>query len=143
MPKLKRTDTAGVTLSMKNCFGITPCTIYGDGAPKDEAGRFPYGGRGPFHFGNRTPPKSAPQPIHLNGSKDPGYRVPRVVADLVAAVAALAALPPRRREVLVLRYYLDLPEAQIAATMGISKGAVKSHTARAIASLRAVLEQAS
>lgn len=85
LAKLKQHVTAGVTLSMKNCFGITPCTIYGDGAPKDEAGLFPYGGRGPFHYGNRTPPKSAPQPIHLNGSKDPGYRVPRVVADLVAA----------------------------------------------------------
>jgi RNA polymerase sigma-70 factor (sigma-E family) len=60
-----------------------------------------------------------------------------------AVIDALRGLPVRQREALVLRYYLDLPEAQIAATMGISKGAVKSHTARAIASLRAVLEQAS
>lgn len=60
-----------------------------------------------------------------------------------AVIEALRGLPVRQREALVLRYYLDLPEAQIAATMGISKGAVKSHTARAIASLRAVLEQAS
>ncbi len=58
-------------------------------------------------------------------------------------IDALRGLPVRQREALVLRYYLDLPEAQIAATMGISKGAVKSHTARAIASLRATLEQAS
>jgi RNA polymerase sigma-70 factor (sigma-E family) len=60
-----------------------------------------------------------------------------------AVIEALRGLPGRQREALVLRYYLDLPEAQIAATMGISKGAVKSHTARAIASLRATLEQAS
>jgi RNA polymerase sigma-70 factor (sigma-E family) len=60
-----------------------------------------------------------------------------------AVIEALRGLPVRQREALVLRYYLDLPEAQIAATMGISKGAVKSHTARAIASLRAVLEQSS
>lgn len=60
-----------------------------------------------------------------------------------AVIEALRALPLRQREALVLRYYLDLPEAQIAAAMGISKGAVKSHTARAIASLRAVLEQLS
>lgn len=60
-----------------------------------------------------------------------------------AVIEALRGLPVRQREALVLRYYLDLPEAQIAATMGISKGAVKSHTARAIASLRTVLEQAS
>jgi RNA polymerase sigma-70 factor (sigma-E family) len=57
-----------------------------------------------------------------------------------AVVAALRSLPPRQREALVLRYYGDLSEAQIATTMGISRGAVKSHTARAIASLRAVLE---
>lgn len=56
---------------------------------------------------------------------------------------ALRGLPLRQREAVVLRYYLDLPEAQIAATMGISKGAVKSHTARAIQSLRVTLEQGS
>jgi RNA polymerase sigma factor (sigma-70 family) len=55
-------------------------------------------------------------------------------------VTALRSLPPRQREALVLRYYGDLSEAQIALAMGISRGAVKSHTARAIASLRAVLE---
>ncbi len=58
-------------------------------------------------------------------------------------IDALRGLPARQREALVLRYFLDLPEAQIASSMGISKGAVKSHTARAIASLRAVLEQGS
>jgi RNA polymerase sigma-70 factor (sigma-E family) len=57
-----------------------------------------------------------------------------------AVVAALRTLPTRQREVLVLRYYADLSEAQIAAAMGISRGAVQSHTARALASLRAVLE---
>ncbi len=55
-------------------------------------------------------------------------------------IAALRALPPRQREALVLRYLADLPEAQIASAMGVSKGAVKSHTARAIAALRAVLD---
>jgi len=59
-----------------------------------------------------------------------------------AVIDALRRLPERQREALVLRYYFDLPEAQIAAAMGISKGAVKSHTARAIASLRIVLGQA-
>jgi RNA polymerase sigma-70 factor (sigma-E family) len=57
-----------------------------------------------------------------------------------AVVAALRELPPRQREALVLRYYGDLSEAQIALTMGISRGAVKSHTARAISALREVLE---
>jgi RNA polymerase sigma-70 factor (sigma-E family) len=53
-----------------------------------------------------------------------------------AVLDALAALPTRQREVLVLRYYLDLSEADIAATLGISKGAVKSHASRAAAALR-------
>ena len=57
-----------------------------------------------------------------------------------AVIAALRTLPPRQREALVLKYYADLSEAQIAATMGISQGAVKSHTARGMASLRTVLE---
>ena len=35
MAKLKNHATCGVTLSMKNCFGITPCTIYGEGAGVD------------------------------------------------------------------------------------------------------------
>jgi RNA polymerase sigma-70 factor (sigma-E family) len=60
--------------------------------------------------------------------------------DRPAVAAALRALPERQREALVLRYYADLSEEQIAAAMGLSQGAVKSHTVRAMASLRAVLE---
>jgi RNA polymerase sigma-70 factor (sigma-E family) len=58
-----------------------------------------------------------------------------------AVVAALRKLPDRQREAIVLRYYADLSEAEVAAAMGISRGAVKSHTARAMAALRADLEQ--
>ena len=58
-----------------------------------------------------------------------------------AVIAALKALPNRQRQALVLRYYADLSEAQIAKAMGISHGAVKSHTARGMAALRAGLEQ--
>jgi RNA polymerase sigma-70 factor (sigma-E family) len=56
---------------------------------------------------------------------------------------ALRELPERQREVIVLRYYLDLSEAQIAETLGISRGAVKSHASRGAASLRHLLEDAS
>jgi RNA polymerase sigma-70 factor (sigma-E family) len=48
---------------------------------------------------------------------------------------ALARLPHRRREVLVLRYYLGLSEAEIAAVLGISAGTVKSTAARGLAAL--------
>jgi RNA polymerase sigma-70 factor (sigma-E family) len=58
-----------------------------------------------------------------------------------SVVAALRSLPERQREVVVLRFYADLSEAQIAATMGITRGAVKSHTSRAMAALRSVLER--
>jgi RNA polymerase sigma-70 factor (sigma-E family) len=52
---------------------------------------------------------------------------------------ALRRLPRRQREVLALRYYLDLSEAEIADTLGISRGAVKSHASRGAAALRAEL----
>jgi len=57
-----------------------------------------------------------------------------------AVVAALQELPRRQREALVLKYYVQLQEAQIASAMGISRGAVKSHISRAMAALRIVLE---
>jgi RNA polymerase sigma-70 factor (sigma-E family) len=50
-------------------------------------------------------------------------------------LSALAALPSRRREVLVLRYYLGLSEAEIAQVLGISAGTVKSTAARGLAAL--------
>jgi RNA polymerase sigma-70 factor (sigma-E family) len=50
-------------------------------------------------------------------------------------LAALARLSRRRREVLVLRYYLGLSEAEIAAVLGISAGTVKSTAARALTAL--------
>jgi RNA polymerase sigma-70 factor (sigma-E family) len=64
-----------------------------------------------------------------------------VLLDRSAVVAALRDLPERQREAIVLRYYADLSEAQIAATMEISRGAVKSHTSRGMASLRTVLQE--
>jgi RNA polymerase sigma-70 factor (sigma-E family) len=58
-----------------------------------------------------------------------------------AVMTAIRCLPDKQRAVVVLRYYADLSEAEIADTMGISKGAVKSHAARAAKSLRLALEQ--
>jgi RNA polymerase sigma-70 factor (sigma-E family) len=58
-----------------------------------------------------------------------------------AVVEALRRLPGRQREAIVLRYYADFSQAEVAAAMGISRGAVKSHTARAMTALRADLEQ--
>jgi RNA polymerase sigma-70 factor (sigma-E family) len=52
---------------------------------------------------------------------------------------ALAMLPPRQRAVLVLRYFLDLPEAEVAAAMKCSLGTVKSTASRGLARLEQVM----
>jgi RNA polymerase sigma factor (sigma-70 family) len=54
-------------------------------------------------------------------------------------LAALRRLPVRQREALVLRYYADLSEAEIAAAMGVSAGSVKTHAHRGLATLAELL----
>ncbi len=58
-----------------------------------------------------------------------------------AVISALHTLPARQREALVLKFYLDLEDQQVASAMGTSLGAVNSHIARAKAALRSVLEE--
>jgi RNA polymerase sigma-70 factor (sigma-E family) len=82
--------------------------------------------------------KNAPKPAPDMPSAEHGAMA---LLERSAVIAALRDLPERQREAVVLRYYADLSEAQIAAAMRISRGAVKSHTSRAMAALRAALEQ--
>jgi len=82
--------------------------------------------------------KNAPKPAPDEPSAELGALA---AIERIEVVAALRTLPDRQREALVLRYYVDLSEADIAATMGISRGAVKSHTARGMSALRSLLEQ--
>ena len=110
MAKIKEHATAGVTLSIKNLFGISPTTIYGDKVPLDEPAPIPYAGRGEIgHAGSRQPPKSSPPEKDPTSPRDGGYRIPRFIADLAAAApVSLAILEgietiagaelPRRRE---------------------------------------------
>jgi RNA polymerase sigma-70 factor (sigma-E family) len=58
-------------------------------------------------------------------------------------LTAIRRLPARQREVLVLRFYLDFDEAEIAASMRISRGTVKSTTSRALAALGRLLGEQS
>ena len=55
-------------------------------------------------------------------------------------INALRTLPDRQRDVLVLRFYLDLPESEIAETLGIGAGTVKTHTRRGLDALARELE---
>ncbi|MGN6522071.1 MAG: SigE family RNA polymerase sigma factor [Actinomycetes bacterium] len=90
----------------------------------------------------QTASKYAPV-IALDDS--PGAGGARDVADDVAdrqrLVLALRQLTARQREALVLRYYGDLSEQEIADTMGVTPGAVKTHASRGLAALRVLLEQ--
>jgi len=80
------------------------------------------------------PPKPAPDEASAEHAA-------LILLERSAVTSALRALPERQREAVVLRYYGDFSEADIAKVMGISRGAVKSHTARAMAALKSTLER--
>ena len=78
--------------------------------------------------------------------RPPAEPEPEPVEDLVAGreqaravVAALAGLPARQRDCLVLRYYLELPVADIATTLGLSPNSVKTHLQRGLRALECTL----
>jgi RNA polymerase sigma-70 factor (sigma-E family) len=76
-------------------------------------------------------------------SQSPGASAESIAVDRAEhddVAAALAKLPTRQRQVLVLRYYLDQTEAEIAQVLSISPGSVKQHAARGLAALTARLE---
>lgn len=86
LAKLKEHSAAGVTLSMKNSFGITPATIYGRGAGIDRPSNVVKGSRSNIlHYGYRQPSKTALPEVDPRSPREQGYRVPRAVADLAAA----------------------------------------------------------
>lgn len=60
--------------------------------------------------------------------------------DQAAVIAALRDLPRRQRDCLVLRYYLELPVAEVASTLGVSANSVKTHLQRGLRSLETRLE---
>jgi RNA polymerase sigma factor (sigma-70 family) len=76
---------------------------------------------------------SAPAPWH--DTQESAEHTAILAEDRRRVLMALAALPRRRREVLVLRFYLNLPVAEVADVLGISQGSVKSASARGLAAL--------
>lgn len=86
--KLKTHATTGITLTMKNLFGITPNALYGDEAPSEDGLK----GRGRMHDLKGWDTRENPQPFDPPGSKpefftpnDGGYRIPRILTDLCGA----------------------------------------------------------
>jgi RNA polymerase sigma-70 factor (sigma-E family) len=82
-------------------------------------------------------------PLGRGATQDSAEDEAILAEDRRQVLAALAALPPRRREVLVLRYWLGLAEAEIASVLGISTGTVKSTAARGLATLSRMLGEKS
>lgn len=78
--KLKNHITAGVTLSLKNNFGITPTALYAQHEPNENStdARIDV-----FHEGKHAPAAGLPQELDPNGPRVPSYRVPRHVVDAV------------------------------------------------------------
>jgi hypothetical protein len=93
MAKLKNHSVCGVTLSMKNLYGCVPLSIYGGNAGEDEPNENPSSNRGAVgHTGTRAPAKCSPGELAFGTNHDPGYRMPRVVSDLVAAMPVHLAI---------------------------------------------------
>jgi uncharacterized protein (DUF362 family) len=84
MAKLKEHADCGVTLSLKNCFGCLPASIYGDDSGVDDPNESPTRGRSDVvHWGRRQPARIAPPELYPGvGPKTGGYRVSRTVADI-------------------------------------------------------------
>lgn len=83
LAKLKEHATCGVTLTMKNLFGITPASIYGDDAGIEDPNEAPTKGRVKVcHLGERQPARIAPAEADPAGSRNPGDRVPRITVEL-------------------------------------------------------------
>lgn len=87
LAKLKQHITAGVTLSMKNLFGLTPNSLYGDNAGSEDA----TAGRGPLHGGDNPEQRARFAKLKLPGLKEGDHpkdaysRVPHIVADVCGA----------------------------------------------------------
>jgi len=83
-------------------------------------------------------PREAPMPPDVDTlpAVDAGYEQ---VSERRVVLRALAELPIRQRQVIVLRFYEDMSVEQTAGLLGFSPGTVKSHTSRALARLRELL----
>jgi len=83
LSKLKNHWIAGVTMSLKNNFGDTPCSLYG-GDCGPSGNEHPTKERGPvLHEGKTKAPSGVDAELHPDSPRDPGYRVPRILVDQI------------------------------------------------------------
>jgi uncharacterized protein (DUF362 family) len=80
--KMKDHGTAGVTMTVKNLFGITPTALYGDDAPNEDTVKARVA---PLHKNERPLPAGVPAQLGANPTNDAVVRVPRITADLLGA----------------------------------------------------------
>ena len=131
-----RSHMRKVVVRRRHLASVPPPGVGGEGrgGSADPGGSGGSGGLGGPGGGRPGAPAGVSDPVD-------GPEAGAVAADETRRVlAALRELPERQREVLALRYYLDLSEAEIAATLGISAGSVKTHAHRGLAALTDRLE---
>jgi RNA polymerase sigma-70 factor (sigma-E family) len=87
--------------------------------------------------------RSRPVPHAVEGSLESAEAALMQTEEQRAMLAVIRRLPPRQRETIVLRYYLDMTEDQAAQAMGVSRGTVKSATSRAVAAVGRMLKEES
>ncbi len=86
MAKLKNHDTCGITLAIKNMFGCTPASIYGNDAGADDPNEAPTAGRDQVcHAGKRQPAKIAAPEKDPTSPRDAFHRMPRISVEVAAA----------------------------------------------------------
>lgn len=78
-------------------------------------------------------------PLFLRGESQSSWGAFAAVDDRLELLRALAVLPPRQRAALVLRYVDDLSESEVALTLGVPIGTVKSTTSRALEKMRELI----
>jgi len=86
LAKMKQHEECGLTLAIKNMFGVPPISTYGDDAGIDEPNENPRKAREEImHYGNRPPSKSALPELDPKSDRYEGYRVPRICVDMAMA----------------------------------------------------------
>ena len=83
--KLKEHPNSGISLSMKNMLWALPGTIYGDSAAFDAPAIRPFGEYTMLYKGSRQPPETSPAEKNPASAREPGYRVPRILVDILRA----------------------------------------------------------